>query len=124
MTRAASHIVTTKVFVRGLEVRAEIGVYERERGITQPLVVDIEAEVEAAGWRHLEETVNYETLAAHAAAIAAGGHIGLVETFAQRLAEACVAEPRVREVRVRVEKLRALEPAAAAAGVEIIARRR
>ncbi|HEY1562446.1 MAG TPA: dihydroneopterin aldolase [Caulobacteraceae bacterium] len=123
MTRAASHIVTTKVFVRGLEVRAEIGVYERERGITQPLVVDIEAEVEAAGWRHLEETVNYETLAAHAAAIAAGGHIGLVETFAQRLAEACVAEPRVREVRVRVEKLRALEPAAAAAGVEIIARR-
>jgi dihydroneopterin aldolase len=124
MTRAASHIVTTKVFVRGLEVRAEIGVYERERGITQPLVVDIEAEVEAAGWRHLEETVNYETLAAHAAAIAAGGHIGLVETFAQRLAEACVAEPRVRQVRVRVEKLRALEPAAAAAGVEIIARRR
>jgi dihydroneopterin aldolase len=123
MTRAASHIVTTKVFVRGLEVRAEIGVYERERGITQPLVVDIEAEVEAAGWRHLEETVNYETLAAHAAAIAAGGHIGLVETFAQRLAEACVAEPKVREVRVRVEKLRALEPAAAAAGVEIIARR-
>ena len=124
MARAASHIVTTKVFVRGLEVRAEIGVYERERGITQPLIVDIEAEVEATGWRHLEETVNYETLAAHAATIAAGGHIGLVETFAQRLAEACVAEARVRQVRVRVEKLRALEPAAAAAGVEIIARRR
>jgi dihydroneopterin aldolase len=123
MAKAASHVVTTKVFVRGLEVRAEIGVYERERGITQPLVVDIEAEVEATGWRHLEETVNYETLAAHAAAIAAGGHIGLVETFAQRLAEACVAEPRVRQVRVRVEKLRALEPAAAAAGVEIVARR-
>jgi dihydroneopterin aldolase len=123
MARAVSHIVTTRVFVRGLEVRAEIGVYERERGITQPLVVDIEAEVEATGWRHLEETVNYETLAAHAAAIAAGGHIGLVETFAQRLAEACVAEPRVRQVRVRVEKLRALEPAAAAAGVEIVARR-
>jgi dihydroneopterin aldolase len=124
MARATSHIVTTKVFVRGLEVRAEIGVYERERGITQPLIVDIEADIEAAGWRHLDETVNYETLAAHAFAIAAGGHIGLVETFAQRLAEACVAEARVRQVRVRVEKLRALEPAAAAAGVEIIARRR
>jgi dihydroneopterin aldolase len=124
MARAASHIVTTKVFVRSLEVRAEIGVYERERGITQPLIVDIEADIEAAGWRHLDETVNYETLAAHAFAIAAGGHIGLVETFAQRLAEACVAEARVRQVRVRVEMLRALEPAAAAAGVEIIACRR
>ena len=124
MISAASHVLTTRVFVRGLEVRAEIGVYERERGITQPLIVDIEVEVEAAGWRHLEETVNYETLAAHAVAIAASGHIGLVESFAQRLAEACVAEPRVREVRVRVAKPRALEPAAAAAGVEIIARRR
>ncbi len=124
MARAASHVIITRVFVRSLEVRAEIGIYERERGITQPLIVDIEAEVEAAGWRHLDETVNYEILAAHALAIAGSGHIGLVETFAQRLAEACVAEPRVRSVRVRVEKLRALEPAAAAAGVEIVARRR
>lgn len=122
MTKA-SHVVATTVFVRGLEVRAEIGIYEHERGVTQPLIVDIEAEIEATGWRHLEETVNYETLAAHALAIAASGHIGLVETFAQRLAEACVAEPKVRQARVRVEKLRALEPAAAA-GVEIIARRR
>lgn len=123
MTKAAPRIVTTTVFVRGLEVRAEIGVYERERGVTQPLIVDIEAEVEAAGWRHLDETVNYESLAAHAQAIADGGHIGLVESFAKRLAEACVGEPRVRSVRVRVEKPRALEPSAAAAGVEIIARR-
>ena len=121
MTKA-SHAVSTMVFVRGLEVRAEIGIYEHERGVTQPLIVDIEAEIEATGWRHLEETVNYETLANHALAIAASGHIGLVETFAQRLAEACVAEPKVRQAKVRVEKLRALE-AAAAAGVEIIARR-
>jgi dihydroneopterin aldolase len=123
MTKAVSHVATTTVFVRGLEIRAEIGVYEQERGVTQPLIIDIEAEVEAAGWRHLDETVNYETLAAHARAIADSGHIGLVESFAQRLAEACVAEPRVHAVRVRVEKPRALEPAAAAAGVEIVARR-
>jgi dihydroneopterin aldolase len=123
MARGKSHIVTTRVFVRGLEVRAEIGVYDHERGITQPLIVEIDAEVAAAGWRHLDETVNYETLADHARAIADSGHIGLVETFAQRLAEACIGEPRVVQVRIRVEKLRALEPDAAAAGVEIVARR-
>jgi len=124
MTKALAHVAVTRVFVRGLEVQAEIGVYAHEQGVLQPLIVDIELEVDAAGWRHLEDTVNYETLAAHAFAIAESGHIGLVESFAQRLAEACLAEPRVFNVRVRVEKPTALAPRAAAAGVEIVAVRR
>jgi dihydroneopterin aldolase len=123
MTKARSHISETRVFVRGLEVHAEIGVYDHERDRTQLLLVDIEVTVEAVGWRHLADTVNYEALAAHAARIAAGGHIGLVESFAERLAEACLAEPRVIAARVRVEKPAALAPRAAAAGVEIIARK-
>ncbi|MGH7024282.1 MAG: dihydroneopterin aldolase [Caulobacteraceae bacterium] len=123
MTRSASHVAVTRVFVRGLEVQAEIGVYPHEQGVRQPLIVDIELEVDATGWRHLEDTVNYETLARHALAIADSGHIGLVESFAQRVAEACLAEPRTLSVRVRVEKPMALAPDAAAAGVEIIARR-
>jgi dihydroneopterin aldolase len=124
MNKAVGHIVSTKVFVRGLEVWAEIGIYDHERGVRQPLLVDIELEVEASGWRHLSDTVNYETLAGHALAIAGGGHIGLVESFAERLAEACLSEPRVLLAKVRVEKPKALQPAAAAAGVEIIARRK
>jgi dihydroneopterin aldolase len=124
MTREASSVTATRVFVRGLEVEAEIGVYAHELGVRQPLVVDIEVEVEAHRWRHLEDTVNYETLAAHAAAIAASGHIGLVESYARRLAEACIAEPRVRSARVRVEKPRALGLISAVAGVEITAVRR
>lgn len=123
MTRPV-RITTTTVFVRRLEVRAEIGVYAHEQGVRQPLVIDMEVEVDAAGWRHLEDTVNYETLAGHAEAIAAGGHIGLVESFAQRLAEALIGEPRVLSARVRVEKPRALDPRSASAGVEITAQRR
>ena len=80
MTKDASHVVATRVFVRGLEVQAEIGVYPHELGAPQPLIVDIELEVDAAGWRHLDETVNYETLARHAVTIARGGHIGLVDS--------------------------------------------
>jgi len=113
----------TRVFVRGLEVQAEIGVYAHEQGAAQPLIVDIEVAIDAAGWRHLADTVDYETLAGHALSIAKGGHIGLVESYARRLAEACLAEPRVTTVRVRVEKPRALAPRAAAAGVEIVLHR-
>ena len=114
-------ILVTKVFVRGLAVEAEIGVYEHEQGRRQPLVVDVELDVAAAGWRALADTVNYETILKQARAIADAGHIGLVESFAQRLAEACFAEPRVLRARVRVEKPLALAPHAAAAGVEITA---
>jgi dihydroneopterin aldolase len=121
MTRV--EITSTRVFVHRLEVHAEIGVYAHEQDVRQPLLVDIEVEVDAAGWRHLDDTVNYETLASHAEAIAAGGHIGLVESFARRLAEAVLAEPRVLSAKVRVEKPRALDPRSASAGVEIIAHR-
>jgi 7,8-dihydroneopterin aldolase/epimerase/oxygenase len=114
-------ILVTKVFVRGLTIEAEIGVYPHERGRRQPLIVDVELDVAAAGWRALADTVNYETVVAAARAVAAAGHIGLVESFAQRLAQACFAEPRVLRARVRVEKPLALAPHAAAAGVEITA---
>lgn len=113
-------ILVTKVFVRGLKVEAEIGVYEHEQGRRQPLVIDVELDVAAGGWRHLADTVNYEQVVRAAQAIADGGHIGLVESFAQRLADACFDEPRVLRARVRVEKPEALEQAAAA-GVEITA---
>ena len=117
-------VAAKRVFVRGLEVQVEIGVYPHEMGARQPLIVDIEVEVDARGWRHLADTVNYEILVAHALAIAETGHIGLVESYAQRLADACVAEPRVFTARVRVEKPRALAQWGAVAGVEVVAVRR
>jgi len=109
----------TKVFVRDLAVEAEIGVYAHERGRLQPLIVEVELEVEAGRRRALADTVNYETIVAQAVAIAASGHIGLVESYAQRLADACMALPRVVTARVRVEKPLALAPRTAVPGVEI-----
>jgi dihydroneopterin aldolase len=112
-------VVMTKVFVTGLKVAAEIGVYAHEKGMSQPLIVDVELDVPTAGATRLADTVNYETIGESARAIAAAGHIQLVEDFAERLARACLADPRVMRARVRVEKPQALAPHAAAAGVEI-----
>ncbi|MFA7264186.1 MAG: dihydroneopterin aldolase [Caulobacter sp.] len=118
---AAARIIVARVFVRGLKVEAEVGVYAHERGHTQPLVVDVELDVTTARAEHLSQTVNYETIAAAARDLAAEGHIELVETFAERLAERCLVDPRVTRARVRVEKPMALAPHAEAAGVEITA---
>jgi dihydroneopterin aldolase len=109
------------VFVRGLKIEAEVGVYAHERGKTQPLIVDVELDVTTVHAERLAQTVNYETIATAARELAAEGHIELVETFAERLAERCLVDPRVTRARVRVEKPLALAPHAEAAGVEITA---
>jgi dihydroneopterin aldolase len=109
----------TRVFVTGLKVQAEIGVYRHEIGRVQPLVVDVELDVPSAGSERLSDTLNYETILAAARAIAGQGHIELVETFAERLAAACLEDSRVTRARVRVEKPLALAPDAVGAGVEI-----
>jgi dihydroneopterin aldolase len=107
-----------KVFVKRLRVDAEIGVYAHEKGRAQPLVVDVELELGEQRVDRFADTVNYETVAAQARALAGAGHVDLVEEYADRLARACLDDPRVRGVRVRVEKPEAI-PGAEAAGCEV-----
>lgn len=107
------------VFVRGLTLEAGIGIHDHELGRLQRLVIDVTLELAPAPVERLGDTVNYETVAAAARAIVAEGHVGLVETFAQRLATACLADPHVRRCTVRIEKPGALE-GAAAPGCEVV----
>ena len=107
-----------KVLVRGLEVQAAIGVYDHEYHRLQPLFLDVELDLGAAPVRELSDTLDYDFVAAIARDLAAGEHIQLVETFAEKVALACFDHPRVQAVRVRVEKPDAI-PAAAAAGCEV-----
>ena len=107
------------VFVRGLSVEAGIGVHDHELGRLQRLVIDVTLVLAPAPVERLADTINYETVAAAARAITAAGHVGLVETFAERLATACLNDGRVRRCTVRIEKPGALD-GAAAAGCEVV----
>jgi len=117
-------LISSKVFVTGVKVQAEIGVYRHEIGRVQPLIVDVELDVPTDASDRLADTFNYEGILAAAQDLAAQGHVDLVETFAHRLADRCLADPRVSRARVRIEKPLALAPHATAAGVEIIVGRR
>jgi dihydroneopterin aldolase len=119
----APRITRATVFVRALRIDAEIGIYDQEHGRTQPLICDVELLLNAHAFEHIADTINYETIVAKAQAIAAQGHLKLVETFAERLALACLDDPRVSRVKVRVEKPEALAPHAQAAGVELVLER-
>jgi dihydroneopterin aldolase len=118
-TAPALRVEGLSVFVRALEVQAGIGIYDHEHGRLQSLLIDVTLELKPAPVESLSDTVNYEDVARAAHEIIAGGHIGLVEKFAERLALACLTDPRVRRVTVRVEKPSALE-SAGAAGCEVV----
>ncbi len=110
------------IFVRDLVLEAFIGVYDEEQGVSQPVRIDMEVEVtepSAPDADRLEDVMCYNRLTQGVKDIVAGGHIKLVETLAERIAGLVLAHPMALSVRVRVEKPRAIEEAAAA-GIEIV----
>jgi 7,8-dihydroneopterin aldolase/epimerase/oxygenase len=112
------------VFVRGLEFRALLGVHPHEKAAPQRVVVGVELAVrdEAApsgvGEDDLRRAVDYSKVVAAARSIVAGGHTLLVETLAEKIALAALADPRVLRARVSVEKPDAF-PDAAGVGVSV-----
>lgn len=112
------------VFLRDMVLQASIGWYPHEHGRPQRVRINIDLGVEedADTSDHLSRVVSYETVASAVRAITGAGHIKLVETLAERVAAACLADPRVLFAHVQVEKLDVF-PDAAAAGVAILRRR-
>jgi 7,8-dihydroneopterin aldolase/epimerase/oxygenase len=116
-----TNVITTKIFIKGLNVAAECGVYAHEKGRTRPLIVDIEIwvgdTVRGAG-DALEQTVDYDVLAAHIHDVAGAAHLHLIETFAEQVCAKVLADARIERVRLRVEKPGSV-PGAVCSGVEI-----
>ncbi len=108
------------VFIRNLELDVEIGIYSHEKGKTQKVRLNVDMAVDDAPAvdDRLESVVDYGAITRKVRKLVAGGHVALAETLAERVAEVCFEDARVRMVRVRVEKLEALR-GAESAGVEI-----
>ena len=110
----------THVFIRNLELLAQIGIHGHEQGKPQPVRINVDLGVREG--RNvddkLERVVDYEAITLKIRGIVARGHINLAETLAERIAEAAFEDDRVLSARVRVEKLHALA-GAESAGVEI-----
>lgn len=109
------------VFVRDLALDCLVGVYKHERDQVQRVRINLDMAVyegESPLNGEIESVVCYEKAASGVRALAARGHVPLVETFAEDIAAMCLADRRVRSVIVRVEKLDAIE-GAASVGVEI-----
>ena len=109
------------LIVRDMNLNAHIGAHRHERGAAQRIRVTVAAAVDpprdplADNPRHV---VSYDAFVDAARALMTDGHILLVETLAERLAGAILANRRVRAVRIRIEKLDVFADCGAV-GVEI-----
>ena len=96
------------VIVRGLVVMCSIGIRPEEQDGLQRVRVSVELTAPdgaAFPGENRRRVINYEKIVEAIREIAASGHIDLCEGFAERLADACFADPRVAWLRVMVEKL-------------------
>lgn len=122
-----------RIFLRGLTLQARIGIHSHEQGRTQPIRVSVmvampDDSVVAASrpapaqGEGLARTIDYGALADAVRRLVASGHVGLVETLAERILEVAMEDDRVREAEVTVEKLDAIGDGAVA-GVQLERRR-
>jgi 7,8-dihydroneopterin aldolase/epimerase/oxygenase len=96
-----------RIELRGLTVRGNHGVFERERRDGQDFVVDLTVWADltaAAASDDLADTLDYGALAQNAAAIVAGPARNLIETVAAEIAEDVMTDDRVYAVEVAVHK--------------------
>jgi dihydroneopterin aldolase len=110
-----------RVFVKDLVLAALIGVHRHEKDGRQRVRINLDMEViesEQPVQDRLADVVCYEDVVTAIRGIVAAGHINLVESLAELIADRCLEDRRVRKVRVRVEKLDVFADASSV-GVEI-----
>jgi dihydroneopterin aldolase len=119
--RTEAEMPADRIFLTHYVRDIEIGAYDEEHGVTQRVRFDIVLEV-ARNTAHLDDSVgrviNYDALVDSIEALIAGPRINLLETFAERLAQRLLTDPRGRRVTIRLEKLDRL-PGGGTLGCEI-----
>ena len=119
--RAEQDLPADRIFLSNYVREMEIGAYVEEHGVTQRVRFDVTLEV-ARNTAHIDDTaarvVSYDDLVGSIEDLIAGPRMNLLETFAERLAQLCLVDPRARRVHVRIEKLDRLD--GAGLGVEIV----
>lgn len=109
------------VFVRDLVLTCLIGIHDHEKVNPQRVRLNIDLAVGEPEGRfddRYETIVDYEKITNAIKALLDRGHVGLVETLAEDIADVCLEDGRVTCARVRVEKIDVM-PEAGSVGVEI-----
>ena len=110
-----------KIFLTGLSVECVVGIWEWERQVKQPIVLDIEMATDirkAAASDHIDDTVDYKKVSKRLQSFVGESQFQLVETLTERIAEILIKEFNLPWVKVKLNKRGALR-GAKDVGIEI-----
>ncbi len=118
--KADAHRNIQHIFIKDLELMAVIGVYDHEKNNRQRVVanIDITVQENPNAADEIDEVVCYHKVVKKIQSICENGHVHLLETLAETIAETCLEDQRILAIRVKLEKPEALREAASV-GVEI-----
>jgi len=111
------------VFIRQLRIDTTIGIYDWEKQIKQPVVLDIEMAMDntkAAATDRIEDALDYKAISKRLKQFVGESRFELVETLAERCAAILREEFGVPWVRLKVDKVGAVSDAT---GVGVIIER-
>jgi dihydroneopterin aldolase len=97
-----------RIELRGLRLVCAVGVPDVERARPQPVEIDLDVVVAVAGAAagdDLSGTADYATALDAVAGAVTGSSYRLLESLAEAVAAAVLADPRVEEVTVALRKL-------------------
>jgi len=99
--------MSDKIFLRDLQIKTIIGIYDWEREQKQTVSIDLTMPGDirrAAGTDHIDDTLNYKNVAKRIIAFTEESSFQLVETLAERIAGICTDEFGLPWVEVRLNK--------------------
>ena len=103
-----------QIFINAIAVECVVGVWEWERQVKQPVIVDLEMAANikrAAASDNLVDTIDYKSVSKRVQTFIAESQFQLVETLSERIAEIIVKEFAVTWVKVKLNKQGALRGA-------------
>ena len=105
-----------KVFIEALEIECVIGIYDWERTIKQPIVLDIEMAFDnrvPAASDDIADTLDYKAVSKRLIQFVSESSFGLVETLAERCCAIILDEFGVAHVKLKLSKIGAVRGAKA-----------
>ena len=96
-----------KVFIEALEIECVIGIYDWERKIKQPIVLDIEMGFDnrkPAATDDIADTLDYKAVSKRLIQFVSESDFGLVETLAEQCATIILNEFNVNWLRLKLAK--------------------
>ena len=109
------------IFLNDFMLEANIGVYKHEREKTQPLRINVVAKVKnpkKINDSNLQSVVCYNQISKKIKKIIKSGHTILLEKLAEKIFQECFTNKRIETMKIRLEKLDAIQ-GAASAGIEV-----